>query len=613
MTGARQEHRADIDGLRGFAVLAVLAFDASARWLPGGFVGIDILLVVSGYLISRAILPDLERNDFDLLAYLFQRARRLWPALLLVLLIVFAAGGFLLFAAEYQDLGTGVAAGATFASNFIGRDAPRGMDTRLLHHLWSVALLAQLCLAWPLLLMAARGDAKRTTQIVVAVLVLSICASLYWSYRNPPAAFYSPLSRAWEFALGGGLALLERRGWKLEAPPANTAAMTGCLLLAVSVILLGGGRPFPGWRALIPALGTVLVLAAGSEAWLNRKLFGNSAAAGLGLVSYPLYLWHWPLLTFAGVVDSTLPSSSMRIVMLALALPAAVATHLLIERPLRRSPRAVVGTPLLLGLAIATCLAGAACVALNGLPGMSVRDPAREAFLASFAASEPPVGCTERCTERDPAKRHAVMLWGDSHADELYSGLKKTLPADWQILQVGTSDCPPDGLVVGPSSDSCLQASWEALKTITALRPDVVVLAQDAGHLVWRTQLIADKLAKLGVTRILSVGPTPHWMVPLPTIVARRLWHDTPRRTSIGIDRPLAFRNTVIIDNFTTSAHLAYVDVMGLFCNAEGCLTYLGDDRKAGLTSPDESHLTPIASDYLARERLTRMVVGSVK
>ncbi|HEX4511369.1 MAG TPA: acyltransferase family protein, partial [Burkholderiaceae bacterium] len=538
--GVQRDHRADIDGLRGFAVLGVLAFDASARWLPGGFVGIDVLFVVSGYLISTTVLPDLERGSFDFPAYCLRRARRLWPALLLVLLVVLVAGGFLMFAGEYRRLGAEVAAGAVFASNFIARETPPGMDARVLQHLWCLALLAQFSLAWPLLLMGARGNARRAEQIAVTLLVLSFGIDLFWSYRDPADALYSPLARLWEFALGGYLALLQRRGRKLEAPPANTAAMTGCLLLAVSVVVLSNGRPFPGWRALAPALGAFLVLAAGPEAWLNRKLFGNWAAVGVGRVSYPLYLWHWPLLAFTGIFASTLPSANLRIATIGIALLAAVATHLLVERPIRRGPRAAVTTPLLLGLVAAVGVAGAACMALNGLPGAGFRDPAREAFLASFDADETPIGCTERCTERDPAKRHAVMLWGDTHASELYAGLRKNLPADWQILQVGPSNCPPDGLVSGPSSDPCLQAGWEALQTIAALHPDVVVLAQGAGHFAWRMEATADKLAKLGVARTLAVGPTPHWVTGLPTIVARHLWHDTPRRTLIGIDRPIA-------------------------------------------------------------------------
>ncbi len=191
---------------------------------------------------------------------------------------------------------------------------------------------------------------------------------------------------------GWALARLERQGWHWDPPATNTAATFGCLLLATGFLLVDAGHPFPGWRALFPVFGTCLVLSAGPEAWINCKILGNRILVVLGLISYPLYLWHWPALGFARLVDSGTPANDVRIAVLAVALCLAIATHLLIERPLRRPRsrrREDVETAALLAVAGATGALGIACFASDGFPGTGFRDPARQAFLDSFDRAAP--------------------------------------------------------------------------------------------------------------------------------------------------------------------------------------------------------------------------------
>ncbi len=612
--------RSDIDGLRGLAVLALLVADTSTRWLVGGFFAIDVLLVVSGYLITATILAGLDdgqagrlgRGGFDLLSFYRRRLRRALPALLLVIAVVLVAGWFLLFAGEYRRLGEEAAAGATFTANFVTWTAYDGVDERLLHQLWLVATVGQFCLVWPVLLMLSRHRAAHAASLVGAILAVSFAANLFWSYRDPALAFYSPLSRAWELMVGSGLLLIQRTGWKWGNRSAlNTAATMGCLLLAVSLVLVDNGRPTPGWRALLPVLGAGLLLSAGPQAGLNRRILGSWPLAGIGLVSYPLYLWHWTMLAFANILHSSFPSHDTRILVAGLSLVAAIATHLLVERPLRRSARPTVAT--LLGLAAATGAVGGLCFLMNGFPGTGFRDPARQAFVDYFKAQEVPAGCSENCLTRDPARPHAVLLWGDGHARQLYVGLQRNLPADWQVLEVSRPDCPPDALVTGPSTfDSCRQMNWAALQAIAAIRPDVVVMAQDRDQFISRFNAEGDKLKRLGVKRTLFMGPTPHWTTGLPTIVARQFWQDTPHRTTVGVDGQIMRRNALLLNNFSTTDGMAYVDVIGLFCNTEGCTTYLGDDVRNGLTSLDQAHLTPVASDYLAKNLLVRMILNGL-
>ena len=330
---------------------------------------------------------------------------------------------------------------------------------------------------------------------------------------------------------GWALAQFEQRGWRWgDARAANTAATFGCLLLAIGFLLIDAGHPFPAWRALFPVLGTCLVLSAGPEAWINRAILGNRALVALGLISFPLYLWHWPALAFARVIDSAMPSGDTRVAIVAAAFAAAIATHLLIERPLRRSRshlRENIETAVLLTVTAAAGAFGLACFASNGFPGTGFRDPPRQAFLDPSQAKRCP-GCTERCTERDPARHHAVLLWGDEQARALYPGLKQNLPADWQILQVGQPGCLPEAALGDIQTfDSCEQSNRAALRTIAAARPEVVIVAHDRGQLIRRFNLIAASLHELGVTRTLFAGPTPHWVTGLPAVVARHFWQDT--------------------------------------------------------------------------------------
>lgn len=580
-------HRADIDGLRAVALLAVLTFDVSIRWLPGGFAGIDIFLMLSGYLVTSAVVEDLDGGAFNLRDFYERRIRRLLPALLVVVVASFVLGWFVLFAGEYRALGRDMAGAAALDDG----QAP----TRILGHLWPIAALLPFYIVWPVVL---RGLHKRPA-IVEAIVATLLAVFLI-----------SNLSGGWALMAGCWLVSLQRRGWHWQGPGADLATGLGVLLLAGGLVLGLHGR----WLVL-PVLGALLLLSAGPGSWLSRKLLANPLAVGIGLASYPLYLWHWPLLAFLEIANSTIPLGAERVAAVALAVLLAGVTYRFVERPARDGMKHDgVKTVALLGLAAVVAATGFACYRMNGFPGTGIRGSDRQAFLDFFAREPVDPGCTTGCTERDPTRRHAVLLWGDDHARELYSGLRRNLPADWQILQVSRPGCLPDTTATGPStSDPCAQSNWTALQTIAAAKPDVVVVAQDRGQLISRSHRIGDRMNRLGVTRTLIMGPTPRWRTGLPTIVARRLWHDTPRHTLVGFDPSLDGLNNTLAEHLTTSEQMAFVDIMDLFCGPPGCLTYVGDDRRSGLTSADGNHLRPAASDYLARQRLARMITGSVE
>src|SRR5687767_11476762 len=331
MSSSSPAYRPDIDGLRAVAVLAVLAFHAFPHAAPGGFAGVDVFFVISGFLISGIILEDLQRGRFSLADFYWRRVRRLFPALILVLLACLALGWLVLLPDEFSRLGKHVAAGAGFIANLaFWREAGYfdwSAELKPLLHLWSLGVEEQYYLVWPLLLLFFR---RWTLGLIVGIGVLSFALNLYMTAKYPSAAFYLPMTRFWELLVGSFLA------WKTtEGRFGNLKSACGAMLVIAGLVLLNGERAFPGWWALLPVLGTALLISAGPTAWVNRTILAHPAAVYVGLISYPLYLWHWPLLSFARVVEQGEPGALTKTVLLMASFVLAWATYQFVEKPIR--------------------------------------------------------------------------------------------------------------------------------------------------------------------------------------------------------------------------------------------------------------------------------------
>ena len=343
-------HRRDIDGLRAIAILTVLGYHARSAWLPGGFVGVDIFFVISGYLISGILFGGLQRSSFSFADFYARRIKRIFPALLLVLVSVSVFGWFALFTDEYQLLGKHVAAGAAFVANFVlwreaGYFDPAAQFKPLLH-LWSLGIEEQFYLIWPPLLCLLAWRRIKPLPVLIAITLGSFALNVFWVGAHEARTFYWPATRLWELSLGGILACVHsgeadapaRRPERLGVSGANLIAAVGLALLLVSVGLLSDHQQFPGWRAALPTSGALLLIAAGPRSWINRVLLANPAMVFVGLISYPLYLWHWPLLSFQRLLagGEEMPATKT-LATLALALLLAWLTYRFVEQPIRTS------------------------------------------------------------------------------------------------------------------------------------------------------------------------------------------------------------------------------------------------------------------------------------
>lgn len=367
--GLHPKYRPDIDGLRAIAVGSVVIFHAFPEWFAGGFIGVDIFFVISGFLISLIIFNNLEHGRFSIADFYVRRVKRIFPALMTVMTLCLVAGWVLLFADEYKQLGKHLFGGTTFISNFLfWRESgyfDNSAETKPLLHLWSLAIEEQFYLFWPLLLAFVWKRRWGFLGIMGVIGALSFAVNLYLIGYDQTAAFYSPLARFWELMVGGALAYINLHRQDLNGRYKNLQAWLGAGLLLAGFALMNGARAFPGWWALLPVVGAFLLLSAGPAAWFNRSVLASKPMVWIGLISYPLYLWHWPLLAFTTIVAGQTAPPSVRAAALAGGVALAWLTFLFIERPLRGSgkPRVVLA---LLAVNIAVGLGGMAIYLNDG-------------------------------------------------------------------------------------------------------------------------------------------------------------------------------------------------------------------------------------------------------
>lgn len=449
------KYRADIDGLRAVAIVSVLGFHAFPGSMPSGFIGVDAFFVISGFLISSIIYKGLERGNFSFLDFYVKRINRIFPALSVVLISVYAFGWFALFPLEYEQLSKHIVGGIFFVSNFVLMNEVGyfdiAADAKPLIHLWSLAIEEQFYIVWPVLLFFVWKHEKYLSILIIILIFLSFYSNILFIDQSPEFAFYSPLTRFWELLIGCLLACLVLRRSSWVGRCANLQALAGALLFAVGFGLTTGESAFPGWWALFPTLGTFFLISAGERSWLNRAILASPAFVWVGKISYPLYLWHWPLLSYARILQQGTPDAGARVAAVLTSIFLAWATYRFLETPVRFGGR----RPLKACIAVAwmACI-GAVSFATFQFQGLASRDAVAGLSSESVPwaetmkeyASDCPFSLADYrdCYLFKGGKEASVILVGDSHAGHLVAGMAQTKPAGIEtgalILNGG---CPP--------------------------------------------------------------------------------------------------------------------------------------------------------------------------
>ena len=469
-------YRPDIDGLRAVAVIAVVIYHAFPRMLGGGFVGVDVFFVISGFLISGIVLNGLNGGTFTFGEFYRRRIRRIFPALTIVLTAFLALGWFVMLPDEYRQLGKHAAASAGFVSNIVLWKEAGYFDTvstrKPLLHLWSLGIEEQFYFAWPLCLVLLHKRVRSLLPGVTILAVLSFALNIALM-RNPGTSFYLPFTRFWELLLGCILTLTGsssgcsgiRLSRHSDGSPAlrNAFAAAGASLMLAALLILADERRFPGWWALLPTFGAASLILAGPRAWINDKVLSAPSLVFVGLISYPLYLWHWPLLSFARIlgVDST----GAKLALIGLSAILSWVTWKYVEMNVRRRRLRKDIAILAAGLAL-TGMLGAAMFATQGIAGRR-HAVAASAALADINRKFHATVCSVRprtfdiCSQSIPGKPQAVVF-GDSHADMLLAGLATADPGRvW--LAAGSNGCPP---VLGIVADNAFGVRCDRAREI---------------------------------------------------------------------------------------------------------------------------------------------------
>ena len=645
------KYRPDIDGLRAFAVIAVVSFHAFPfSLIEGVFICVDIFFVISGFLISTILYESLEKKRFSFTEFYSRRIRRIFPSYLIVLIAVMIFGWFLLLPDEYAQLGKHVAASAGFASNFIlwnevGYFDKEAMLKPLLHF-WSLAIEEQFYIVWAPLLWFFYSKKINLLTITVIFTCISFAINLVITIDNPVLAYYSPLTRFWEFQVGSLLAYFTLYHKTVLSKYChrfgNYFSFAGFLIITIGIFSFTIQSPYPGWRVLIPTLGAALIMLAGSQAFINRYFLSNRIMVWFGLISFPLYLWHWPLLSFAQILESGTPPATLRIILVIISVGLAYASFRWVEAPMRSNHFSTLKVTALIGLMAIIGFIGYNVYSRDGLsfraawtkdandffeiprPGFVPQNPVDpidyfqwqcsfDNFDSLLDPQSPQYSLAtipSHCYQRQTGFQNTVFLWGDSHALMLYSGLKKNMPLQWNFQQIAQSACSPSIAALPNQTRACIAGNQFALNEIAIVKPDVVIIAKRDTWDNNSSNLIANKLKSLGVKKVLFIGKSPEWEADLPKIVLRKMrFHDPTKRTWDKVKMDAYSADKLLQKSFINSESAQFVSLNDFFCNSEGCLIFLGDDLKNGITSYDSNHLTPMASNVLAKELLIPLMI----
>lgn len=567
----KKHFRTDIQGMRALAVAAVVLYHAGLPFLPGGYIGVDIFFVISGFLITGLLLREIERSGrISFLDFYARRIRRLLPASALVLLATVLGAKLLVPPLLLPDVAKDAVATSLFFANVrfaqTETDYLAGTSPSPFQHYWSLALEEQFYLVWPLIMvlvavLAAAHRRKWLAIVLGGLSVMSLLGGMVLTGISQPWAFFSLHTRAWELGLGGLVAvsapLLLRMGGKLG----RAAVLLGLIAVVTSIFVFAHDLPFPGWYALVPVLGAVLMIGGGHA--YELRFLQTPVLQYVGNISYSLYLWHWPLLTLAEIRLGEQFNGWLALVLVMLSVVLADLTYRHVEQRFQHSrplkARAVRSYALGAGLTVVALAvsfsatkmpdldAGETAAAPDGQQLMSA--PLSPEFVPSnltpslerAAASIPSVytdGChvsyettaSPSCTYGAATGTGAIVLFGDSHAAQWFTPMDEVAREEGQkLISLTKSGCPSVDIPVrGKISETypqCDEWRQDSLQRIKTLAPGLVVvsnygsvyreLGRDLGDFeqAWREGLERTIAALPEGTDVVVLGDTPAWEI----------------------------------------------------------------------------------------------------
>lgn len=612
---SKLKYRPDIDGLRAIAVLAVVFFHAFPNYISGGFIGVDIFFVISGFLITSILLKDFENNSFSFLTFYARRFRRILPALIVVLVGTWLIAQRVFLPSEFRLLGKHMLASAFFVENFVlFREAgyfDLSSDFKPLLHLWSLSVEEQFYLIWPLILVLSYHSKFKTCRVLSAIGLGSFLINILLVRTWPSAIFYLLPSRLWELASGAGLSYClfgPSRNKYLSLPVwlKELFSWVSLICIVAAAFSIKKNPVYPGWLGALPVLSALILIGVGPNTLISNYVLSNRLLVWIGKISYPVYLWHWSLLSIARIASESPITNQTTLFLILLTFILSWLTYWIVETPIRKIEIAYQGQQdyswqLVIGSLTCLVLIGAVGV-LSERSNILFTSEQKKLLSLEHASNlyrqegEKVIRSSGDKLDGSESPGKKVLLWGDSIAAQFFPTLqsKGSVLGATVLAQTG---CPPLLEFLG---NECLHWNEQIAERIGKIRPDVVLLAanwyevlSDKNDISRSLDKTVTKLRHSGVKNIILIGAHPFWIDSTPDMLIRRFLRRNlaiPERLDGAIPKDKAMLNDSI-SRYTKREGIHFISLSQVLCNSSGCLVRRGPDFDRDLINWDRNHL----------------------
>lgn len=516
---ATEAYQADIDGLRGIAVILVLLYHALPTQIYGGFIGVDIFFVISGFLIARQLFCSIANKTFSFVTFYRRRVNRLFPALLIILVCALVFGWFYLTPDEFAKLGKHIFAGGVFVSNLVSLSEYGYFDTaselKPLLHLWSLGIEEQFYIFFPIGIYLTWKLRISFGLLISILLLLSFSLNIYRSSYDTSFSFFSLQTRAWELLTGALIGYMASK--RITVPNRLTTGfgVAGLTLIILSVLVIDRHQTYPSGWALMPVLGTALLLLSNGNGWVNKHVLSTKILVKTGLISYPLYLWHWVLLSMVAITFGPV-SSSLRLLLVLMSIPLAAGTFQFIEKPLRQHHNTNKIAAVLLLLMLAVAFFGLFIYKSHGFVG--------QPNFAALSIDSGQSDCATQfkaknfCVLGNNQTERSILIIGDSHSYHLTAAIEDTFGRDYRIIFSFSPGCFFSFQETFHENSPNCQPFINLIPTLQGTKLEAVIRSQ-----LWhgypalsddttfdRAIFDAAKAFDLGPTKIIIVGSVPN-------------------------------------------------------------------------------------------------------
>jgi len=626
------KYRPEIDGLRAIAVFSVIFYHADFQiqisneyyaLLPGGFLGVDIFYVISGYLITFLIFERINKNSFSFADFYERRARRLLPTLFFIITISLIAGWIFMLPNQMKDLAGSALSSLVFLSNFwflvTDNYFAESSSLKPLLHTWSLSIEEQFYLIFPpILYFLYKKKIKNIKLIFFGLIVASLSFATFLSIYFVNLNFYILPTRVWELMVGALIAYYHVKGKTINKKiSSNFFTLVGIILIFLSFFLFNEKTPHPSILTIFTILGTAIIILNNRENNFIKKLLSTKLLVGAGLISYSLYLWHFPILAFKKVKTSTLSEfDKFEAVLLAIVL--SILSYYFIEKPFRNK-KLISKNYFLTFLSIFFIILFISCSYVYKKNGLPQRYSETILQLVDFNYDYSQIYQTGKChidkkifikknlfenclVEIEP-KKDNLYLWGDSLAAHLYPGINHKYKKKFNIWHRSVNACKPSVLNFNYEKKDtvCKKANKFILNEIINVKPDKIFISafwlkKDLKEL----KKLVEILNQNKITNIYLVGPSVRWHDPLPKILLKKYkiskeipkyLYDKNHENNFKLDREFS--------NFAKKNSINYVSPIQILCRENfQCLTKVGDEADS-ITNWDENHFTEKASKFI--------------